>query len=495
MRLPPVPPPSKPTPSKPQPPRPTRPAPTPTVAPPVAPPTGPTEIGWLPDFVYTGGKFEAGMAFFADPLGRIARFSREPADVAKARKLPGQAALPGLINTHSVAWHRVLRGRTDRRARPGSDPLAPWREAAAAAAGRLNESNLYDIARMSFTEMLLAGITCVGESHSLRDVSTVAAGESETAVRALMKAAHDVGIRLALFGGAALRSGYKQPIGSAQGGFSSAEAYLRATDALRLEIERNAAADEVWLGIGASLAAVPIDELKTIAAYAHAKRLRLQLRATDAVGDNETCTAEFGRSPVALLAQHGIVDKRLTVIHAVELSEAEIAALGAAKANVCACPSTELNFGFGLPDVAKLITAGAGIAIGSGAQEQIDLLRELRFLEYSLRGAQHQRPAIAVDAGAALLNAATVTGARSLGATGGALEVGRPADFFTVNIYDPSIVGADVDSLLANIVYGLERRAIREVWIGARQRLVNGRHPEQGLIVGRFVELQRRLWT
>lgn len=451
----------------------------------------------MPDFVYTGGKFEAGMAFFADALGRVTRFSREPADIAKARKLPGQAALPGLINTHSVAWHRVLRGRTDRRARSGSDLLAPWRETAAAAAGRIGEADMYDIARMSFTEMLLAGITCVGEVHQLRDSPAGSANAPDAVVQAIIKAAHDVGIRLALFSGATLRTGYRQSLGSAsgQGGFSSADAYLRATDSLRLEIERNAAADEVWLGIGASLATVPIDEFKVIAAYAHAKRLRLQLRATDALGDHETCTAEFGRSPLALLAQHGIVDKRLTVIHGYELSEAEIALLGAAKANVCACPSTELNFGFGLPPVTKLIAAGAGIAIGSGAQEQIDLLRELRFLEYSLRGAQHQRPAIAADAAATLLSAATVTGARSLGATGGALEVGRPADFFTVNIYDPSIAGADGDSLLANIVYGLERRAIREVWIGARQRIVNGRHPDQGQVIARFVERQSQLWA
>jgi len=56
----------------------------------------PAETGWLPDCVYTGEKFEAGLAFFADDLGRITRFSGEPADLAAARRLAGQAAL--------VAW-------------------------------------------------------------------------------------------------------------------------------------------------------------------------------------------------------------------------------------------------------------------------------------------------------------------------------------------------------------------------------------------------------
>jgi formimidoylglutamate deiminase len=93
-----------------------------------------------------------------------------------------------------------------------------------------------------------------------------------------------------------------------------------------------------------------------------------------------------------------------------------------------------------------------------------------------------------------LLHAATFTGARSLGATTGALEVGRPADFFTVNLYDPALAGADAESLLANIIFSGERRAVRDVWIGARQRLAGGRHVNQGPIVGRFVDLQKRLW-
>src|SRR4029434_5695896 len=106
---------------------------------------------------------------------------------------------------------------------------------------------------------------------------------------------------------------------------------------------------------------------------------------------------------------------------------------------------------------------------------QIDLLKDARLLEYHLRVLREQRTGLAADGPTALFHAATVTGARSLGATSGALEVGRPADFFTVNLYDPSIAGADPETLLANILFSMERRAIRDVWVGARQRISNGR--------------------
>jgi formimidoylglutamate deiminase len=145
--------------------------------------------------------------------------------------------------------------------------------------------------------------------------------------------------------------------------------------------------------------------------------------------------------------------------------------------------------------VEKLLAAGAGLALGSDRQVQIDLLKEARLLEYQLRTAREKRSVIGADAATALFHAATVTGARCLGATGGALEVGRPADFFTVNLYDPSIAGADAGSLLANVIFSLDRRAIRDVWVGARQRIANGRHVAHGAIVGRFVDGQRRIWA
>src|SRR5215472_1146823 len=71
-----------------------------------------TETGWLADLIYTGGVFRSGLAMFADANGRIARFSSEPQDIARATRLPNRAILPGLVNVHSHTFQRVIRGRT-----------------------------------------------------------------------------------------------------------------------------------------------------------------------------------------------------------------------------------------------------------------------------------------------------------------------------------------------------------------------------------------------
>lgn len=465
---------SKPTSSTPTPrvPAPVPEAPAKTVA------ATPSEPGWLPDCVYTGEKFETGLAFFADALGRITRFSREPKDLAMARRLAGQAALPGLVNVHSVSWQRLLRGRTEGPARTPAEPLAAWTDLLGRTRAQLSVEDVFETARMAFTEMLLSGIVCVGEFHDLR----LAEGKADpnATAEAILRAAHEVGIRIGLL-----------PVAAAE----SADSFVRETEQLRVALDGRYPADEAWLGVGvANAASLSLDAMKVIAAYAHAQRFRLQARLALTPADAAAAVARHGKPAALALLDAGVVDKRFTAVHGLALTEEECRVLGTARAGVCLCPGTEQNWGLGLPPVERLVTAGAALSLGTSSAAQIDLLKEARALEYGLRRQSGRRPAFAPDSAKALFHAATVAGARSLGATGGALEVGRPADFFTVNLYEPSIAGADPETLLANVVFALERRAIREVWIGARQRITGGRHPNQGLTVGRFVELQRRLW-
>jgi len=93
-----------------------------------------------------------------------------------------------------------------------------------------------------------------------------------------------------------------------------------------------------------------------------------------------------------------------------------------------------------------------------------------------------------------LINSATAEGADALGASGGRLEPGWAADFFTVDLDDLSIAGGEPQSLLTNLVFSAERSTVKEVFVGGRQVIVNGRHELQTDIVNRFKEVQRRLW-
>src|SRR5436309_2906901 len=73
-------------------------------------------IAWLPDLLYTGSVFKSGLALVCDASGQIVSLSRpdELTDEKRIR-LSNRALLPGMVNAHSHAFQRVLRGRTEYR--------------------------------------------------------------------------------------------------------------------------------------------------------------------------------------------------------------------------------------------------------------------------------------------------------------------------------------------------------------------------------------------
>jgi formimidoylglutamate deiminase len=73
------------------------------------------------------------------------------------------------------------------------------------------------------------------------------------------------------------------------------------------------------------------------------------------------------------------------------------------------------------------------------------------------------------------------------------LEVGRGADFFTVDLDDPSVAGAG-DALLNHVVFSLERTAVRDVAVGGEFVVRDGHHALEEEIIGQFAGVQRDVW-
>ena len=94
-----------------------------------------------------------------------------------------------------------------------------------------------------------------------------------------------------------------------------------------------------------------------------------------------------------------------------------------------------------------------------------------------------------------LFECATINGATSIGYLSGKLTSTLPADFFTVDLEDPSIAGANPDTLLTNIIFSTSRVAVRDVVVAGKQIVSDSRHSDQDEIVRQFKDLQNRLWN
>jgi formimidoylglutamate deiminase len=437
------------------------------------------------------------VALFVSPAGTIARFADAPEDLKTAHRLRGRAIIPGLVNAHSHTFQRCIRARTEHRTPAVRDSFWSWREAMYHAANRLTPADIYDAARMAFLEMLLAGITSVGEFHYLHHAPDGARYHDPNLLgREIIRGAEETGIRIALLNVAYVRAGWRRPPDPLQARFITADVqqFLRDTEALRESVS-------VRVGVAPhSVRAVPLPYLLEVVQYAHTHAIPLHMHVSEQPAELEACVAEYGVTPVELLREHGVLDRAFTAVHATHTTPKEIKHLSQAGASICACPTTERNLGDGMAAGDEWKAAGINVCFGSDSNIQIDLLEDARELEYHLRLQRLERAVLAdqQDTGSLaryLLDCATRNGAQSLVLPCGELAVGQPADFFTIDLNDPSLVGAEEDSLLSHVIFAAQRTAVRDVFVAGRRVIEDGRHAQQHSILERFGALQRTLWS
>lgn len=463
---------------------------------------------YSPDLLYRNGVFVAGKGLLVNDAGRIECITTSAAaGDARIVPLPRKALLPGFVNAHSHTFQRLIRGKAESRAVSGRD-FWSWRGTMYHAAAQINPQQVYDIARMAFLEMLLAGTTTVGEFHYLHtDATGKPYDDPNHLSKQVIAAAQSVGIRIVLLRTAYLRSGYGLPRDPGQTRFfETAAAFLSNMQALMAEYPDAAATASPGASSGVSfgvaphsMRAVPLDDLEQIAAWANTRKLPLHMHISEQVAENAACLREYGGTPVQLLRQSGILTSRFTAVHSIHIQPDEVAALALAEATICSCPTTERNLGDGILAADRAVAAGIPIALGSDSQAQIDPLEDARQLDYHLRLRDQQRAILDLvedkPIAERLFSCATTNGARALALPAGDFFDGSMADGFTVDLDDVSIAGHSPQDLLSILVFSLNRSAIRDVLVNGSFVVQEQAHPLQREIVARYKEVHAHVWN
>jgi cytosine/adenosine deaminase-related metal-dependent hydrolase len=146
--------------------------------------------------------------------------------------------------------------------------------------------------------------------------------------------------------------------------------------------------------------------------------------------ENAAALAHTGCTPTGLLAEHGVLGADTTAVHAVHLTDDDVATLAATGTAVCACPSTEADLADGVGPFRRLASAGVPLCLGSDQHVRGDLLGEAQLLEAHQRLVTGERGRFSP---AELVGALTVTGHRALGwPDAGRIAVGGRADLVAV---------------------------------------------------------------
>ena len=307
--------------------------------------------------------------------------------LGEAMILDGERAyLPALATAHSHAFQRALRGDTQRPGPAGSDDFWSWRTAMYRLAGELTPESIHSISLVAYRELYRAGVRTVGEFHYVHHNPGGAPYDTRTELAdAVIRAARDAGLRIALLRVIYARAGHNKPPEGAQTRFSDArlEDALGDIDALRASY---AGQEDVRIGVAPhSVRAVPPAWLADIAAFAAARDLPVHMHIAEQPAEIEACLAETGKRPLELVADRGLVSSRFVAVHATHLAPHEPALLGSARAFACLCPTTERDLGDGLPDLGALIAAGARLCAGIDSHVITHPLEDLRSIDLGER--------------------------------------------------------------------------------------------------------------
>ncbi|MEU7134796.1 formimidoylglutamate deiminase [Streptomyces sp. NPDC046261] len=424
------------------------------------------QVTYWAEHAWLGTHVEPGVAVDVTD-GRITAVRTDvPAPPPGAVSLRG-LTLPGLANSHSHAFHRALRGRTQ----VGAGTFWTWREVMYSVADRLTPDSYHALARAAYAEMALAGITCVGEFHYVHHAPGGTPYADPNAMgEALIAAAAEAGIRITLLDTAYLSSGFGEPPNHHQLRFcdGTADAWAERADALK-----PAAHARVGAAVH-SVRAVPADQLGTVAGWAADREAPLHVHLSEQTAENEACLAAHGRTPTRLLADHGVLGPRTSAVHATHLTDDDIGLLGGASTTICMCPTTERDLADGIGPAVRLQQAGSPLSLGSDSHAVIDLLEEARAMELDERLRTRTRGHWTA---AALLRAATADGHASLGwADAGRIEPGALADLTTVALDSVRTAGPSPRLGAETAVFAATSADIRHTVVGGRHVVRDGVH-------------------
>lgn len=364
----------------------------------------------------------------------------EPAEVpgpdTTVMDLPGRWFLPGLVNAHTHAAMTLLRGFAD------DLPLRRWLEERIWPVERhLDEDDVHAGTLLATAELLAAGVTTMADMYLHMDGAAEAVRTS--------------GIR------AVVSPGLFEALGPTAEILDEAAAFARrwhgsADGRIRVQLAPHA------------IYTCPEELLREIVAVARDLDVGLHIHLSETREEVDRVRQEWGRSPVEVAADVGILEAGCLAAHCVWVDEGDIRLLEEAGAGVAHNPRSNMKLASGVAPIPRLTAGPLAVGLGTdgaASTNQLTLFEEMRAATMLQKVESGDPTTLPADA---VLEMATLGGARAVGLGDeiGSLTPGKRADLIALRleraghwpVHDP----------LSTVVYSVQDQDVEWVFCDGR---------------------------
>ena len=367
--------------------------------------------------------------------------------------------LPGLVNTHSHLAMTLLRGIAD------DIPLKEWLEQHIwpVESKYMDRETVRLGTELATAEQLLAGVTTTADMYFFGD--EVAAVLIEAGMRGVV---------------AESLIDFATPRCATPDEMFEKQRELIETYSDHPLITPSVAAHSPY-SVGAA-------NLVREAELAEEYEVPMQIHLAETTWEVEKLLGEKGVSPVAYLADLGVLSERTVAAHCVHVSREDIELLAEFEAGVSHNPVSNLKLASGVSPVPALIANGVRVGLGTdgaASNNTLDLLRDMQLAALLHKGMTGDPTVLPART---MLELATINGARVLGLENtGVLAEGREADLICVAVDGPRT--APMYDPFSHLVFAARSCDVRHVMI--RGQVVVRNHALQTMDTER-IEAQAR---
>jgi 5-methylthioadenosine/S-adenosylhomocysteine deaminase len=386
-------------------------------------------------------------------VGPVEALDSDPRAVgAEVVDATGHAVIPGLHNCHLHSG--LLRGTAE------SLSLWDWLRAYVDPAHRALTPEIARVASLHcYAESLQAGTTSVMDMWRFMEGSAAVAAE--------------LGIRATLVPYVADAEGYD---------------YFESIDSNRALLERLADAGGAataegrvrgWVGLEHLLYCTP-ECFAAAVALADEFGTGIHTHSSETEWEVQESLTRWGRRPIEVFEQRGILGPRTVVAHCVWLDDREVDLLAGSGTAVAHCPCSNMKLASGPARIGRMRAAGVTVGLGSDGEKEnntLDLLEEMKFASL-LQKVSTLDPTVGDPWD--ILAMATLDGARALGLGDitGSLEPGKRADVVTValgGLHTTPVMHGEHMNVPAHLVFSASGHDVRDVWVDGHRLVAGGR--------------------